>query len=137
MCFTAGIGLDDMYILVSSWRFTSVQSPLEQRVDATLRDAAVSITITSLTDALAFAVGTVSTFRSVQLFCGYCLAGVVFCYIYQVTFTLAVIVLDGRREQTNRHCLTFKKIPTRHEAGTDKINFFNRNTHINAYTSAL
>ena len=56
-----GIGLDDMYILVSSWRLTRVSDPLSQRVQLTLKDAAVSITITSVTDALAFAVGKITS----------------------------------------------------------------------------
>ena len=56
-----GIGLDDMYILVSSWRLTRVSDPLSQRVQLTLKDAAVSITITSVTDALAFAVGEITS----------------------------------------------------------------------------
>ena len=56
-----GIGLDDMYILVSSWRLTRVSDPLSLRVQLTLKDAAVSITITSVTDALAFAVGKITS----------------------------------------------------------------------------
>ena len=53
----SGIGLDDMFILVSAWRHTSVHLPTEERMALTLKHAAVSITITSVTDALAFGVG--------------------------------------------------------------------------------
>lgn len=53
----AGIGMDDMYILVSAWRCTSYHLSTEERVGQALRHAAVSITITSITDALAFGIG--------------------------------------------------------------------------------
>ena len=55
--FVTGIGIDDMFILVSSWRYTSFKLSTEERLGQTLKDAAVSITITSVTDALAFGVG--------------------------------------------------------------------------------
>ena len=55
--FCTGIGLDNMFILVSSWRYTSVHLLTEERVARMLKDSAVSITITTLTDALAFGAG--------------------------------------------------------------------------------
>ena len=61
-----GIGIDDMFILVSSWRYTSFKLSTEERLGQTLKDAAVSITITSITDALAFGIGeNVKTHRKV------------------------------------------------------------------------
>ena len=52
-----GIGLDDLFILLSSWRHTSCSLATEERMALTLKNAAVSITITSATDALAYGVG--------------------------------------------------------------------------------
>ena len=52
-----GIGIDDMFILVSAWRYTSTKLSVEERIGQTLQSAAVSITITSVTDGLAFAIG--------------------------------------------------------------------------------
>ena len=49
--------MDDMYILVAAWRCTSYHLPTDERVGQTLRHSAVSITITSITDALAFGIG--------------------------------------------------------------------------------
>ena len=53
-----GIGIDDMFILISAWRYTSTKLSVEERIGQTLKSAAVSITITSVTDALAFVIGT-------------------------------------------------------------------------------
>ena len=47
-----------MFILVSAWRYTSFHQSVEERLGQTLKNAAVSITITSVTDALAFGIGT-------------------------------------------------------------------------------
>lgn len=49
--------MDDMYILVAAWRRTNYHLPTEERVGEMLRHSAVSITITSITDALAFGIG--------------------------------------------------------------------------------
>ena len=52
-----GIGLDDLFIIISAWRYTDYTLPVPERVALTFQSAAVSITLTSLTDALAFCVG--------------------------------------------------------------------------------
>ncbi|XP_071943753.1 patched domain-containing protein 3-like [Antedon mediterranea] len=98
------IGVDDMFIMLCSWRRTNIRSSVEDRMSETLSEAALSITITSLTDALAFGVGTITQFPSVQIFCIFTGVAVLFDYFYQVTFFAAAMVLTGRREAANRHC---------------------------------
>ncbi|KAL1006321.1 hypothetical protein UPYG_G00070770 [Umbra pygmaea] len=49
-----GIGVDDMFIMISCWQQTQVKDDVKDRMAATYKDAAVSITITTLTDAIAF-----------------------------------------------------------------------------------
>nr|KAG5690493.1 hypothetical protein BaRGS_033333 [Batillaria attramentaria] len=73
-----GIGVDDMFLMMSSWSETIPQTDLSvpDRVGATLAGAGIGITITSVTDVLAFAIGTTSVFRSVTSFSLY--ADVVF-----------------------------------------------------------
>ena len=70
-----GIGVDDMFLLMSAWSENLPEEPEEQKVDhvpnilgRTLASAGIAITITSLTDFLAFVIGIVSVFRSVTLF---------------------------------------------------------------------
>ena len=46
-----------MFVMVSAWRHTSIYLNVEERMGLTMKDAAVSITITSVTDALAFGIG--------------------------------------------------------------------------------
>ncbi|KAG5268670.1 hypothetical protein AALO_G00215110 [Alosa alosa] len=107
-----GIGVDDMFIMISCWQKTRVHDKVEDRMAETYKEAAVSITITTLTDALAFYIGLLTPFRSVQSFCMYTGTAILFCYIYNITFFGAFLALNGRREGSNRHWLTFRKVET-------------------------
>jgi hypothetical protein len=69
-----GIGVDDMFILLSGLAETIEDQQIqttEDRIAATMRTSGLAITITSLTDLLAFAIGASSVFVSVRNFCIY------------------------------------------------------------------
>ncbi|KAM4604683.1 patched domain-containing protein 3 [Polymixia lowei] len=106
-----GIGIDDMFIMVSCWQRTCVLDSVPDRLADTYRDAAISISITTLTDALALFLGYSSPFGSVQSFCLYAGVSVCFCYLYNITFLGAFMALNGQREAENRHWFICAKIP--------------------------
>ena len=65
-----GLGVDDMFVVLQCWETLAAadrQRPLPERVGRALQHAGVSITVTSLTDFVAFGIGasTVSV-RSVS-----------------------------------------------------------------------
>ena len=71
----SGIGVDDMFLLMSSWSENLPSDDQEQTVQhvpkilgKALASAGIGITITSLTDFLAFVIGTTSVFMSVTNF---------------------------------------------------------------------
>ncbi|XP_074430504.1 patched domain-containing protein 3-like [Larus michahellis] len=104
-----GVGVDDMFIVIASWEQSSrkkEKSDVKSRLAETYAEAALSVTITTLTDVLAFFIGTWTAFPSVRSFCLYTGTAFVFCYIYTLTFFGAIIVLNHKREQGNRHWLT-------------------------------
>ncbi|XP_048366451.1 patched domain-containing protein 3 [Sphaerodactylus townsendi] len=107
---TLGVGVDDMFIMVSCWQQTKVKHRVEDRMASTYAEAAVSITITTLTDVLAFYIGIATSFSSIRSFCLYTGTAFIFCYIYNLTFLGAVLALNGRREESNRHWLTCMKV---------------------------
>ncbi|XP_071952708.1 patched domain-containing protein 3-like [Antedon mediterranea] len=97
------IGVDDMFIMIASWRKTNIRDTVEERMGEAMSEAALSITITTVTDALAFGVGVLAVFPSVQIFCAYTGLAVLFDYFYQVTFFAACMAISGKRERANRH----------------------------------
>ena len=71
----SGIGVDDMFLLMSTWSENLPSDVQEQTVQhvpkilgKALASAGIGITITSLTDFLAFVIGTISVFMSVTNF---------------------------------------------------------------------
>lgn len=109
-----------MFILISCWQQTNVHDRVETRLANTYKEAAISITITTLTDVLAFYIGLMTPFRSVRSFCLYTSTSILFCYIYSITFFGAFLVLNGRRENRNKHWLTCAKVPAECPAGQSK-----------------
>ena len=66
-----GIGIDDTFVMLGAWRRTSVHSSVPDRMSEAFTDAAVSITITSITDMLSFWIGIITPFPCVKIFCIY------------------------------------------------------------------
>lgn len=109
-----------MFIMISSWQRTNVQDSVPDRLACTYREAAISITITTLTDVLAFYLSFSNPFGSVRSFCLYAGTAVFFCYLYNITFFGACLALNGRREGQNRHWLTCMKVPEEYSTGQSK-----------------
>ncbi|KAL4229916.1 Patched domain-containing protein 3 [Mactra antiquata] len=115
-----GIGVDDMFMLMSGITNADYNADVETRIGETMRTSGVSITITTLTDLLAFAAGASSVFLSVRNFCIYCAIAVIFCYINQATIFLASIAINEKRTEDNRHYSTCFKVKTPSEVDKNK-----------------
>ncbi|KAG1928573.1 SSD domain-containing protein [Pimephales promelas] len=126
-----GVGVDDMFIMISCWQKTEVHKDVELRLAETYKEAGVSITITTLTDVLAFYIGLMTPFRSVQSFCMYTSTALLFCYLFNITFFGACLALNCRREKGNRHWLTCMKVPeaTGDGGGCCVGGAYDKNTH--------
>jgi len=101
-----GIGIDDTFVMLAAWRRTSVHDSVPERMGQCYRDAAVSITITSITDMLSFWIGVITPFPCVQIFCVYTGACVVFTYFWHLSFFGGCMAMAGYAEKRNRHALT-------------------------------
>nr|KAG5702445.1 hypothetical protein BaRGS_027532 [Batillaria attramentaria] len=103
-----GIGVDDMFLMMSSWSETLgiTQLTVPARLGATFAGAGIGITITSITDFLAFVIGTTSVFRSVTNFSLYAGVAVLFCYICNATLFGGCLTFHGRRVYSWRHFAT-------------------------------
>eukprot|EP00803_Ostreobium_quekettii_P005975 evm.model.scf_1009.2 EVM.evm.TU.scf_1009.2 scf_1009:10842-19479(+) len=97
-----GLGVDDTFVIMGAYATTPVYHSAQQRIEETMMRAGTSIFVTSLTDFVAFAFGTFTRIPAVRTFCLYAAAGVLFDFIYQVTFFVAFVALDTRREERSR-----------------------------------
>ncbi|XP_072390401.1 patched domain-containing protein 3-like [Diabrotica undecimpunctata] len=101
-----GLGVDDMFIIIACWEELTAEEkklPMERKIALTLKHAGVSITITSVTDVIAFIIGSSTILPSLESFCIYAAAGVLMTFIFAVTFFVACFVIDQRRVESNRH----------------------------------
>lgn len=105
-----GIGLNQMFIIVHAFRHTRPEWTVEKRMRDTLADSAVSITITSLTEILAFMIGAVTFFRAVYAFCLFTGVAVLFVFCLEITFFAGCMAYDAKREAANRHAVTMRVV---------------------------
>ena len=107
-----GIGLDDAFIVYEAFSRTSEEKEITERIEETMEEAGLSITLTTLTSVLAFGLGCLSSIPTVYWLCLYAFPTIIFIYIYQLTFFVGCLVLDARRIQEGRRdcctCITAK-----------------------------
>ncbi|XP_055952841.1 patched domain-containing protein 3-like [Argiope bruennichi] len=100
-----GIGMDDSFVLLAAWRRTDAKLSVKERLGETYSEAAVSVTITSLTNFISFWIGAITPFPSVRIFCIYTATAVLFTYIYQVTFFGGCMAISGHCEKKRLHAM--------------------------------
>ncbi|XP_052775868.1 protein patched homolog 3-like isoform X2 [Mya arenaria] len=105
-----GIGVDDMFVIVGAWQNLSPQEqklPIDKKMALTLKHAGVSITVTSVTDIVAFAIGSSTVIPALSAFCAYAAFGILGLYFLVSTFFVAILTLDERRISDNRNSVIF------------------------------
>ena len=101
-----GIGIDDMFVIMQSWE---TLSPEEKKLDLvtrfglTMKHAGAAITVTSITDVIAFGIGGMTVLPALQSFCIYASVGIIATFLFQSTFFLAWFVMDQRRLEAGRN----------------------------------
>ena len=112
-----GIGVDDAFVIVNAFnRERKVPRVLEDdealvvRSARSLARAGASITVTSATDLVAFAISSFSALPALASFCAYSAISIFFLWFFSSTFFTAALVLDERRQRDNRReffcCIT-------------------------------
>ncbi|XP_023243353.1 patched domain-containing protein 3-like [Centruroides sculpturatus] len=89
--------IDDAFVLIASWRITDANDNVVNRLRNTYREAAVSITLTSLTNFLAYCVGMTTSFPLITFFGG-CMA------------------ISGYREEKGLHPITLRSFESEHNS---------------------
>ncbi|VDD85920.1 unnamed protein product [Enterobius vermicularis] len=103
------VGVDDAFLMVHAWnRLTPAYEHLsgDEKLRAipamfgrVLEEVGPSITITSLTNAMAFAIGTTVSTPAIQLFCMAATIAMIVDYIFELTLFGALLSLAARLER--------------------------------------
>eukprot|EP00977_Amphora_coffeiformis_P018261 scaffold6349_cov167-Amphora_coffeaeformis.AAC.5 len=131
-----GIGVDDAFVIVNAFnrerkvpRTQEDNEALANRAARSLARAGASITVTSLTDLVAFAISSSSGLPALASFCAYAAICIFFLWLFASTFFSACLVLDERRQRDNRRecvcCLT-RKNPIEENDDSYKEDFVSR-----------
>ena len=117
-----GIGLDDMFVLLKAFEREDPSRSIEERLISAITSAGSSITVTTLTNVVAFSVGGVLPFPAIAEFCLFLALGVAFTMLYFTTFFVSCMVLDTQRQQTGGVDLIFRVfIKQESDLGSDDV----------------
>lgn len=128
-----GIGIDDMFVIVQCWDTEEHKAKdlvvdgddalttgsgrpkrdLPHRVGVAMTHAGTAISITSITDVIAFGIGASTVLPALQSFCIYASVGLLSIFLFQCTFFVAWMTLDQRRVESRRNacCPCFRHGP--------------------------
>ncbi|KAM7258591.1 hypothetical protein ACFE04_014332 [Oxalis oulophora] len=107
------VGVDNMCILVHAVKRQSIELSLEERVSNALVEVGPSITLASLSEVLAFAVGGFIPMPACRVFSIFAALAVLLDFFLQVTAFVALIVFDSLRVEDNRvDCFPCIRIPS-------------------------
>ncbi|XP_008554169.2 patched domain-containing protein 3 isoform X1 [Microplitis demolitor] len=109
-----GIGVDDMFVIIQSLdSLTESEKNLTipERIARALEQSGMSITTTSLTNIIAFAIGMTTVMPFLSSFCMFATMGIFFLFIFEIMFFVSCLVLDERRLAMKRDgCFCQSKI---------------------------
>ena len=102
-----GIGIDDMFIIVQSYDSIIKQELSRgkghhEKMGLAMQHAGVAITITSVTDLMAFCVGASTVIPALRSFCLYAACGILFVFLFMVTFFFSWFCQDTLRANALR-----------------------------------
>merc|ERR1719188_1263716 len=102
-----GIGIDDMFVIVQCLK--NIESTakgkdlgLREKIGLTMKTSGVAITLTSVTDIMAFVAGSFTILPGLFDFCLISAATVAAIYFFQTTWFVAWLTLDQRRMSSRR-----------------------------------
>jgi Niemann-Pick C1 protein len=98
-----GVGVDDIVVLLEAFRAARLTAPrggtVRERAAHAAEHAGVSVAITSATNALAFALGSLTVIPAVRWFCWYAAAAIFCDFALQLSFFLAIMLIQETADQ--------------------------------------
>ena len=92
-----GIGVDDCFVIASSLDQTDARKPVKDRVREGMIHAGSSVTITSITNAIAFFLGCSSSLEALSSFCLFAGLGILMLFLTSLSVFSAFMVWELER----------------------------------------
>eukprot|EP01066_Platyproteum_vivax_P010507 Platyproteum_vivax@DN4707_c0_g1_i1.p1 len=102
-----------MFVVINSYSLAYMVDQPKDRCAVCLRDCGLSITMTTITNLLSFAIGALSPYVSIRNFCIFTGVSLLAGYIFALSFFFAVLCIDAQREAANKVCLSLKPVGLR------------------------
>lgn len=120
-----GVGIDNMFIIVDSVDREDPGLQGAERIAKALSHVGASVTMTTLTDLIAFSVSTVTDFPAIKYFSLYVAASISLCFVLVLTLFLALLALDMKRIDKERMdilpCIVWPRNPEKAKEVEDDI----------------
>lgn len=100
-----GIGVDNMFVIMQSLENLSEADQaleLPVRIAKAIQQAGMSVTVTSFTNVIAFAFGITTVMPCLRSFYAFATLGILFLYIYEITFFVSCLVYDEMRLEARK-----------------------------------
>jgi len=118
------IGIDNVFILLHTFERQDKLKyrSIEVRLKRTMRQVGTSITLASMSEAVAFILGGQTHMPAVRAFAFYSFAAILADYFLQMTAFAAIMVLDARRTESGRIdcCPCYNNSASEEEAEAEK-----------------
>eukprot|EP00956_Cyclotella_meneghiniana_P018758 scaffold31537_cov43-Cyclotella_meneghiniana.AAC.1 len=127
-----GIGVDDAFVIANSFDREREGVPRESEDDGSLvkrgaralARSGASISVTSLTDLVAFAISSSSALPALASFCAFASINIFFLWALSATFFTATMFFDEKRQRDNRRdvicCIKRKTIVDEEDTGSEE-----------------
>ncbi|XP_049805215.1 patched domain-containing protein 3-like [Schistocerca nitens] len=107
-----GIGVDNIFVIMQSLDNVNEgrkDMNVPEKIGLTLKKCGISVTVTILTDVIAFAVGTSTKMPFLRSFCVFAAVGIACVYVYVMIFFVSCLSIDERRVMARREGCFFRK----------------------------
>ncbi|CAA9986327.1 patched family protein, putative [Plasmodium knowlesi strain H] len=98
-----GVGVDDVFVILNSYSLLFMIKDNKKRIQLCLKDSALAITVTTLTNIIAFLISSVSPFYSICSFSLFTASSLFFGYLMVLTLLLSFLCIEGKLEKKKRN----------------------------------
>ncbi|ANQ05915.1 Patched family protein [Plasmodium coatneyi] len=98
-----GVGVDDVFVILNSYSLLFMIKDNKKRIQLCLKDSALAITVTTLTNIIAFLISSVSPFYSICSFSLFTASSLFFGYLMVLTLLLSFLCIEGKLENKKRN----------------------------------